>query len=718
MKRLTLLNSDLPWQKRGWNVLLALMSLVASAVGFMLLARQQQNAAEHHELLIGMVTLNAALLVSLCVLVTRQALGMLRAVKEAGVGLRLHRKVALAFALVAVLPSVVVLIFAGYLFYFGVQGWFAPRVADAVNESMEVAEAYLVEHRQIIRADILGMANDLKRESPLLVGNTPMFNRFLTAQASMRSLSEAVVFQPDKMIARSVLTFSFTFDRLSMDVLRRADAGEVVLLDDEDNDQVRALVRLDMPINAYLLVGRFIDPKVIGHVERTRDAVSGYKELQEQSGTLQWRLFGLFMLVAAVMLVMSLWFGMGFATDLITSVSALADAAERVRAGDLTARVPTRPNEDELAMLGHAFNRMTEQLKQQREAILDANQQLDARRRFIEAVLAGVSSSVVALDAERRITLHNRAAGQLLGHEEQDMSGQHIVNLMPMLAPLLEKAAQDPETTADGQLDYARDDKSLVLLVRVAAEWQHGEITGFVVTFDDITELQTAQRRAAWANVARRIAHEIKNPLTPIQLAAERLRRKWGRHMEGEDKDLFEKYTDTIVRHVGDIGRMVEEFVSFARMPAPQPVMTDMAKLIRDTVFSEEVRHEQVAYVLKLPQQPVEAMVDPSQLRRALSNIIKNAIEALEGVAQPSITVQMRQTKGNLFIVVQDNGPGFPRELMSQLTEPYITTRQKGTGLGLAIVKKIIEDHKGRLELANSTKGAKVTIVLPVPVGV
>lgn len=710
-----LFSSNLPWERRGWNVLLALLSLVTSAVGFMLMARQQQDTGQHHGLIVAIVAVNALLLTVLCVLVTRQILGMLRTVRLAGVGLRLHRKVALAFALVAVLPSVVVLIFAGYLFYFGVQGWFAPRVADAVNESMEVAEAYLAEHRQTIRADILAMASELNRESPFLINNSMMFNRFLTSQSNIRSLSEAVVFQPNKMLARSALSFSFTFDKLSMESLRRADAGEVVMLDDDDNDQVRALVRLDMPLNTYLLVGRFIDPKVIGHVERTRGAVSDYKVLQKQSSVLQWRLFGLFMLVAVVMLVMSLWFGMGFATDLIASVSALADAAERVRAGDLTARVPNRPNEDELAMLGHAFNRMTEQLKQQREEILDANQQLDARRRFIEAVLTGVSSSVVALDAERRITLHNRAASQLIGSADEDLSGQELLTLMPMLGPLLEKAASDPETTADGQLEYTRSDKGLVLLVRVAAEQHDEAITGYVVTFDDITELQTAQRRAAWSNVARRIAHEIKNPLTPIQLAAERLRRKWGRHMEGEDRDLFEKYTETIVRHVGDIGRMVEEFVSFARMPAPQMALTDLNKLIRDTVFSEEVRHEQVAYVLKLPTQPVEAMVDPSQMRRALSNIIKNAIEALDGVAQPSITVQMRQAKGNVLIVVQDNGPGFPRELMSQLTEPYITTRQKGTGLGLAIVKKIIEDHKGRLELANGTKGAKVTVTLPLP---
>jgi two-component system nitrogen regulation sensor histidine kinase NtrY len=388
-----------------------------------------------------------------------------------------------------------------------------------------------------------------------------------------------------------------------------------------------------------------------------------------------------------------------------------------VRAGDLSARVPEGDKDDELVSLSRAFNRMTNQIQSQQRELIDANRQLDERRRFTETVLTGVSAGVIGLDRGGRIYLPNRSASALLGVDLDLSVGEDLAEVAPEMAGLLEEAARRPDRLAQAQVQIAGDNSMRTLLVRIAAEHDDGEISGFVVTFDDVTELLSAQRKAAWADIARRIAHEIKNPLTPIQLSAERLRRKYLKEIK-KDPETFRICTDTIIRHVEDIGRMVDEFSSFARMPAPVLKPEDLTTIVEQAVFLERTAHPKIAFETRFAARPVSLRCDARLVGQALINIVKNAIESIEGrIAEsgptpPGQIVVTVEASAKVALTIEDNGKGLPRNGRERLTEPYVTTRAKGTGLGLAIVKKIMEDHQGELMLSDREPGgARVRLV-------
>jgi two-component system nitrogen regulation sensor histidine kinase NtrY len=393
-------------------------------------------------------------------------------------------------------------------------------------------------------------------------------------------------------------------------------------------------------------------------------------------------------------------------------------AAERIRAGDLAARVPEGEKDDELVSLSRAFNRMTYQIQSQQRELIEANRQLDDRRRFTETVLSGVSAGVIGLDRDGRINLPNRSASALLGADLDLSIGEDLAEVVPEMADLLHAAARRPDRRAQGQVQLARNNSSRTLLVRIAAEQDESGVTGFVVTFDDITELLSAQRKAAWADIARRIAHEIKNPLTPIQLSAERLRRKYLKDIK-KDPDTFRICTDTIIRHVEDIGRLVDEFSSFARMPAPVLKPEDLAAIVEQAVFLQRTAHPEIAFETRFANRPIPLRCDARLVSQGLTNIVKNAIESIEGRivdGNPDppgwVAVTVGEADGRLSVTVEDNGKGLPQQHRERLTEPYVTTRTKGTGLGLAIVKKIMEDHQGELLLEDrEAGGARVALV-------
>jgi len=398
-------------------------------------------------------------------------------------------------------------------------------------------------------------------------------------------------------------------------------------------------------------------------------------------------------------------------------ISRLVGAAERVSGGDLSARVPEGDKDDELVSLSRAFNRMTYQIQSQQSELIDANRQLDERRRFTETVLTGVSAGVIGLDRSGRIYLPNRTASALLGVDLDLSIGEDLAEVAPEMARLLKLSVRRPDRLAQAQVQIAGADSMRTLLVRIAAEHDDGEIRGFVVTFDDITELVSAQRKAAWADIARRIAHEIKNPLTPIQLAAERLRRKYLKEIK-KDPETFRICTDTIIRHVEDIGRMVDEFSSFARMPTPVLKPEDLATIVEQAVFLERTAHPKIGFETRFAARPVPLRCDARLIGQALINIIKNAIESIEGriaesgASPPGQIVVTVEADGPVAVTIEDNGKGLPRQGREQLTEPYVTTRAKGTGLGLAIVKKIMEDHRGQLMLSDRERGgARVRLI-------
>lgn len=641
-------------------------------------------------------------------------------------GSRLHVRMVSVFALLAAAPAVLVAMFAAVFFYFGVEAWFSERVRTALDESQQVAQAYLKEHQQVLRADALAMANDLNRQAVMLADDPVRFAQVVSAQAYLRSLTEVIVFDGSgKILARSGLSFALSFEPITDDMRQRARQGDVVLLVSDGDDRVRALLRLDNFVDTYLFVGRLVEPKVLEHMANTQKAVSEYKDLQQRSSGIRVMISLIFVVVALLLLLASVWFGLNFATRLVRPISELINAADRVRAGDLTARVVEANggvSEDELNMLGRAFNRMTHQLETQRADLVEANRQLDLRRRFTEAVLSGVSAGVIGLDPQCRINLMNAPAAaffQITAPEA--LNGHPLSVLSPEIQPLLDAMPRSARLS-EGQVEIRRAGQPLrTLLVRLSSELQGGEIKGYVVTFDDVTNLVSAQRKAAWADVARRIAHEIKNPLTPIQLSAERLQRKYAAEI-ASDPEVFKTCTDTIIRHVEDIGRMVDEFSTFARMPTPVIKEHELRELCRQAVFMQSAGRADIKYLQRLPNEKCFADCDSRQLAQALTNLLKNAAEAIDARPTPldgilprgEITLTLALTAADAVLTIEDNGKGLPVEERERLTEPYVTTRSKGTGLGLAIVKKIMEDHRGELILSDRAGGgAIVQLVWP-----
>ncbi len=471
-----------------------------------------------------------------------------------------------------------------------------------------------------------------------------------------------------------------------------------------------------------LMIGRPIDPQILDHMVSTETAVAEYQRLDQNRSWLQIAFAWIFALLALIMLSAAVLIGLVMANQIARPIGRLIHAAERVRGGDLATRVPEAASEDEIAGLSRAFNRMTGQLSAQRAELMEAYSQIDERRRFTEAVLSGVSAGVIGLDAKGRIELPNRAAGALLGIDLMGALERDLAEVVPEFADLVRGAMAAPDRALTEEIRIGPPNHRRILLVRVGADRQGGRTDGFVVTFDDITELQSAQRKAAWADVARRIAHEIKNPLTPIQLSAERLKRRFAKEITS-DPETFSMCADTIVRSVGDIGRMVDEFSAFARMPQPVIRPEDVGRIAREALVLQRTARPEIAWTTDIPAQGPVAPCDRRLLGQALTNLLQNAADAVAmrpGAGQISLSVMTAAAEAGeeVVITVADDGVGLPQEERALLTEPYVTHKAKGTGLGLAIVKKIMEDHGGRIALDDRPDGPGAVAMLVLPLRV
>jgi two-component system nitrogen regulation sensor histidine kinase NtrY len=636
-------------------------------------------------------------------------------------GSRLHVRLVVLFSLVAVTPTIIVAVFSYLFFSFGIETWFSERVRTALSESQAVAEAYLHEHQQVIRADVLAMASDLNREAYVLNFNPQRLAQVVRTQAALRSLNEAEIFDTSgRILARSGFSLSLEFGLVPPWAMQQARDGDVAIVTGDNDDRVRALVRLDQFPGAYLYIGRFVEAQVLNHMEQTQRAVAQYEQLEGQRSGFQVTFALVFLIIALLFLFAAVWFGINFATQMVEPIGMLIAAAERVRGGDLAARVLEGSGDEEFASLSRAFNRMTTQLQNQQSELIEANHQLDQRSRFTETVLAGVSAGVIGLDQLGRLNLTNRSASLLLATELDHFIGRDLSDVVPEMAELFDTASRRPDRLAQSQIEIVRRGRNHVLLARIAAEQEEGEVKGYVVTFDEVTELLSAQRKAAWADVARRIAHEIKNPLTPIQLSAERLKRKYLREIRS-DPETFSICTDTIIRHVEDIGRMVDEFSSFARMPAPTIKRENLLEICRQPVFLQRNAQTDIDFEIVAPDPALVVACDARLVGQALTNLLKNAVELIQGrsgaegeLPRGHIVVRIEVEEGHAVVAVEDNGKGLPQHERERLTEPYVTTRAKGTGLGLAIVKKIMEEHGGELVLEDRPDGAIVKLLFPL----
>jgi two-component system nitrogen regulation sensor histidine kinase NtrY len=646
--------------------------------------------------------------------------------RSGAVGSRLHFRLVAIFSAIAVVPAILVAFFAAFSLNLGIEAWFSERVQTALANSVSVANAYVDEHRQVIRNDIRAMQFDLNRAAPLLQTDQQRWRDLLQTEAQIRALPAVYVIDSTGRVLASARRED-TPDRgpVAPEYIEQAASGEIVTITEPNEDAVSALVKLEAFVDAYLLVSRNVDPIVLERQQGTIDAVSEYERLDQNRSEMQLSFAGLYLVVAMLILLGAVWAALWAANKIVTPIGRLALAAGRVSEGDLRVRVNVAKDGDEINSLGQAFNRMTAQLEGQRNELVEANMQLDSRRRFTEAVLAGVSSGVVGLDGDGHVTLINPMASSLLDTEPTAAEGAHYSKVLPELGALIRKAMVEPNGNSSGQVDVQREGALRHLNVQVSRE-AGDRSQGFVVTFDDVTDLMSAQRTAAWAEVARRIAHEIKNPLTPIQLSAERLKRKYGSEITTEP-EVFTQCTDTIIRQVGDIGRMVDEFSSFARMPAPVIRAEEAQELVRHAVFLQRIAHPQIVFDVSAPETPISIECDGLLVSQALTNVLKNAGEAItarlatDDKTPGRIIIGITVAKGKLTISVRDNGVGLPPEHRHRLTEPYVTTRAKGTGLGLAIVRKIMEDHGGELQLADTrdqsegeAPGAIMRMVFPL----
>ncbi len=641
-------------------------------------------------------------------------------------GYQLHWRLVTLFGVITVIPAIIIVAFSVFVLDFSLRGWFSERISTTVNESVTIAESYLEEHIQSVRGQVLAMANDINREASSLSGDRRRLDAFLTNQAGVRNLSEALIVDSSgQIIANSRFAYAVTFSSLDDEFFQTIRGGDVAITQTAITNRIRAGVRLNRFIDGYLLVGRFIDPNVSNAVAQTQLAVSEYQSLDIRQFDLKVSFALLFGMAALLLLLAAMWVGLNFANAIVLPIGSVIQVAEQVRSGNLASRVNDIKSNDEIARLGNSFNNMLDEMSKNRGELVEANRQLDKRREFTEAVLAGVSSGVIGIDKHKVVTLPNLAALSMLGLNRAQILGRRLADVVPEFEELLDNVDKPGRRNREQNIEIIQDDQMRNLLARITTETVAKRVVGYVVTFEDVSDLLDAQRKAAWSDIARRIAHEIKNPLTPIQLAAERLGAKYMPE-DKTDKKTFSTYIDTIVRQVDDIKRLVNEFSSFARMPAPEMDKHDVLDIINNQLVlfkgADNRTTDGGASFIKgaMPSSPLMLLCDDGLIRQAITNILQNSVDAMmeADISPIKIRLDVIADDSNIHIIITDNGPGLPLDNISNLTEPYVTHRTNGTGLGLAIVQKIIEDHSGELILENAPNdddlnGARVAFIFP-----
>jgi len=653
---------------------------------------------------VSFMLINGATILLLVGIVVREVWQVMQARRRGRAAARLHIQIVSLFSVIAVLPAVMVAIVANVTIDRGFDRLFSGPTREAIENSLSIARAYTNEHAQLISGDILGMANDIAHARPLYDQDRSTFRELLTAGAAARNLPSAMLIDKDHNILESAQTgIQLEFAPPPTELLSNVNESEPEISVIPEENYVAAVIRLRAFNDVFLYVARPLDPGVVAQLRQTEASAAEYAELESRRLGIQVSFALMFAVIALTILMASVLIGLNFANWLVAPIRRLMSAANVVSTGDLHVQVPVHKSEGDLAQLAETFNKMTQELRTQRDELVSASDLIDSRRRFIEAVLSSASAGIIGVDASGSVGILNRSAEKLIGHAEAETLDHPLSDVLPELDDMMKTAREGTQRLVQGQITITRDGHERNLSVRVSAEQTSQSRDSYIITLDDITELVSAQRTSAWADVARRIAHEIKNPLTPIQLSAERIRRKFGKVIT-EDKAVFEQCTDTIVRQVDDIRRMVDEFSRFARMPKPVIEGEDVADTVRQAVFLMRVGHPDIEIAAEIKQEPMLAQFDRRLISQALTNIIKNATEAIEAVpaeelGKGRIDVIAARENDDIVIDVVDNGIGLPKVSRARLLEPYVTTREKGTGLGLAIVGRVLEDHGGRIEL-------------------
>jgi two-component system, NtrC family, nitrogen regulation sensor histidine kinase NtrY len=701
------------WLARTIGLVAVGLALLSGVVTFLVLANLTPIVPTDG-VVRALLLANALTILFLIAVIAGEFWRVLQARRHGRAGSRLHIRIVALFSVIAAVPAILMAVVASVTVDRGFDRLFSRQTHSLIENAAIVAEAYLREHLQIVRADTIATAIELARAKPLYDQNREQFHQFINAQAYIRNVPVITMLDKDlNVIDQADVPLNpalvNTFAKPPREAL--ASIGEIepeigVFL---DSNYVAAVIKLRGFTDTYLYVARLLDPRVVAQVRETREGASQFAELQERRPGMQLAFASMYAVIALSVLLSAVWLGLTFANYLAAPIRRLIGAAQLVSTGNLQIQVPTRRSEGDLAQLGETFNKMTHDLRTQRDDIVRARDLIDSRRRFTEAVLAGASAGVIGVDGQGRISILNRSAEQLIGHSEAEVLARPLDEVAPELIDLFTTARTGSQRLIQGQVTINRGGRDRNLNVRVTRELSgEADQSHHVITLDDITELVAAQRTSAWADIARRIAHEIKNPLTPIQLSAERLRRRYGPLIKDES-GVFQQCTDTIVRQVDDIKRMVDEFSQFARMPKPVIGAEDVADVVRQAVFLQRVGNADIDIDVELAEDPMPARFDRRLISQAVTNIIKNATEAIAAVpageiGKGRILVTASRDGGDILVDVIDNGIGLPKENRSRLLEPYVTTREKGTGLGLAIVGRILEEHGGKIELHDAAE--------------
>ncbi|WOH78392.1 ATP-binding protein [Bradyrhizobium sp. BEA-2-5] len=661
------------------------------------------------EVVRSFLMINAGTILLLVGIIVRELWQLILARRRGRAAARLHVQIVSLFSIVAVLPAVLVSVVANVTIERGLDRLFSGPTREVIQNSLTIARAYMQDHAQLINGDTLAMANDLAHARPLYDQDRMTFLQLMTAGAESRNLPVAVLMDKDgKIVASAETGVRLNYEAPPPDILKDINETEPKISVFPEN-YVASVVRLRAYDDMFLYVARLLDPAVVAQLKQTQTSAAEYAQLETRRLGIQVAFALMFAVIALTILMASVLIGLNFANSLVSPIRRLMNAAQTVSTGDLHVQVPVHQSEGDLAQLGETFNKMTQELRSQRDELVNASDLIDSRRRFIEAVLSSASAGIIGVDTSGSVGILNRSAEKLIGHSEAETLGHPLSDVLPELDEMMKTAREGTQRLVQGQITILRDGHERNLSVRVSAEQTNQPHDSYIITLDDITELVSAQRTSAWGDVARRIAHEIKNPLTPIQLSAERIRRKFGKSItEDKDKQIFDQCTDTIVRQVDDIRRMVDEFSRFARMPKPVMEGEDVADTVRQAVFLMKVAHPEIDIEAEFKDDPLRAQFDRRLISQAVTNIVKNATEAIEQVppeelGKGRIDVVVSREGDDVLIDVIDNGIGLPKVARSRLLEPYVTTRAKGTGLGLAIVGRVLEDHGGRIELKDAS---------------
>ncbi|MDC3116360.1 ATP-binding protein [Alphaproteobacteria bacterium] len=672
---------------------------------------------EHENIFILSLIISFLLIVIIFFIFLKNIVFILNKIKLEKAGQELQKKILLIFSIIALTPTLIISFFSIFIFDAALSGWFNKKISTAISQSVEVANQYLDEHQSGMRGDILELVNLININSAIFSSDKKKFNNFLDKYTRQHNLSEAVIIDSiGNVLAFSEFVFEYTYTEIPPKFYQSANNGKILIVKEDDSNKIRAFIKLPQYIDAYLLITSFVDQRVLNAIKSTSIAVSDYQSIEIKQFDIKISFIVIFLLITLILLFTSLIIGLNIANKLFEPITSLIKGAEEVGGGNLDYKISdeilSKININEIKRLAQAFNLMISDLKSNRVDLEHANDQLDKRRKFSESVLSGVYSGVIGLDKNLKINLPNVTATHLLGISIEKDFGKPILDIVPEFTDVINSLLISKNNLVEDKIYIVRDDKVLNLITRLVVQKSDDIILGYVLTFDDVTSLIAAQKMGAWSDIARRIAHEIKNPLTPIRLAAERLMNKLSSNRK-LDRKTFKQSLNMITRQVDDIHHLVDEFSSFARMPSPKLKVVNINKVIVDYINPMMSSFENVLIEIDDIIDNALIMGDEKQIRQACGNLIKNSYENVcsNKIKNPRISIIFKLENNFAEIYVNDNGTGIEKSMISQIIEPYFTTKVGGTGLGLAITKKIIDDHNG-LILIKSLKRSKGTSVL------